>query len=158
MYILPRTYKCNRCGHECEYSPHHEHPAPTVSVNSAALIACPRCWLEWLRGNIGEMEPKQSPEQPIMSFQNLEGVTDTIFRTEAELKDIGVRGAQALLGSHMGTKEDELCPAGMEVERFVELCGEHGEIELCTDCLWYFSMGDLDEDGLCKECQDCGPD
>jgi DNA-directed RNA polymerase subunit RPC12/RpoP len=62
MYILPATYKCNRCGYECEYSPHQHHYAPTVAVNADSLVACPRCWLEWLRQNIGEMESKKAPE------------------------------------------------------------------------------------------------
>lgn len=67
---------------------------------------------------------------------------------------IGIRGAQDLLGSPHGVREEGLCPPGMTVEKFLDLVAEHGEVELCTDCLHYFHMGDLDEDGLCKECQD----
>lgn len=67
MFILPRPYKCNRCGHECEYSPSYDHPAPVCQ----GVIACPACWSEWLSKNIGVMEPKHSnrpddrtPDQP----------------------------------------------------------------------------------------------
>jgi hypothetical protein len=60
MYILPSPYKCQKCGFECEYSPHETHPAPVVHTNFGPVISCPKCWMEWLKENLGEMNPKPS--------------------------------------------------------------------------------------------------
>jgi hypothetical protein len=51
MYICPHPHRCNRCGFEADHSPHDEWPSP----RTGQFIACPRCWENWLLGNIGEM-------------------------------------------------------------------------------------------------------
>jgi DNA-directed RNA polymerase subunit RPC12/RpoP len=51
-YILPQPYKCGRCGFECQYSPDHSFPAPVIGD----YVACPKCWREFLREHVGEMQ------------------------------------------------------------------------------------------------------
>lgn len=51
MLISKQPYKCLKCGHELEYSPHYEHEAPATND----FIGCPKCWVEFLRSNIGEL-------------------------------------------------------------------------------------------------------
>lgn len=51
MYITPQNYKCLKCGHEVEYSPHHKHDAPTINDNPL----CPKCWSRFILENVGTM-------------------------------------------------------------------------------------------------------
>ena len=44
MYILPQQYKCPKCGHECQYSPHDGHEMPVFNAGPV----CPRCWGEFV--------------------------------------------------------------------------------------------------------------
>jgi DNA-directed RNA polymerase subunit RPC12/RpoP len=60
-YQLPNPYKCVKCDHEFEYSPHHTHPAPVLSkqietdrgIWNQHMPVCPRCWGDFLLKNIG---------------------------------------------------------------------------------------------------------
>jgi DNA-directed RNA polymerase subunit RPC12/RpoP len=60
-YISPQPYKCVKCDHEFEHSPHHAHPAPVLQkevqsergTHSQAMPVCPRCWAKFLLENIG---------------------------------------------------------------------------------------------------------
>ena len=44
MYILPQPYKCPKCGHEYQYSPHDGHEMPVFNAGPV----CPRCWGEFV--------------------------------------------------------------------------------------------------------------
>lgn len=52
MYLTPQRAKCRKCGFEKPHSPHDAWPAPQIGD----FVACPKCWEDWLRQNIGEME------------------------------------------------------------------------------------------------------
>lgn len=57
VFYVPRTYKCDKCGHEGEYSKSLSWPAPVVNDT----ITCPVCWESWLNSNwdIGKMQVKK---------------------------------------------------------------------------------------------------
>ena len=60
-YVVPQKYKCIKCEHEFQYSPHHTHPAPVLSKDvetdrgtyRQSMPVCPSCWATFLLENIG---------------------------------------------------------------------------------------------------------
>lgn len=54
MYILPQPYRCPKCDHQQNYSPHDPHAAPVLSDGSPT---CPKCFDRFLRENVGVMVP-----------------------------------------------------------------------------------------------------
>lgn len=64
MYILPQPYKCPKCGHECQYSPHDGHGAPVFNAGPV----CPRCWGEFVLSVAPIMDcvtfPRKKDETP----------------------------------------------------------------------------------------------
>jgi len=51
-YTVQQKHKCLKCGHEMDYSPHDAHCAPVVED----FVGCPKCWKEFLKGSIGELQ------------------------------------------------------------------------------------------------------
>lgn len=60
-YVSPSPYKCVKCDHEFEYSPHHTHAAPVLGreietahgLVTQSMPVCPTCWAKFLLENIG---------------------------------------------------------------------------------------------------------
>lgn len=51
MYIVPQKYKCDRCGHEENYSPH----AHSISLHLGADPVCNHCLSAMIRAACGVM-------------------------------------------------------------------------------------------------------
>lgn len=49
MYLTPQPYKCDRCAHEFQWSPHDHHPAPVIDDEPL----CPVCYANFLRAHVG---------------------------------------------------------------------------------------------------------
>lgn len=57
MYILPRSSKCNKCGHEESVSV-HENPLPFTLYGE---VPCPCCFAKMVSQFCGVMEPIEAP-------------------------------------------------------------------------------------------------
>jgi DNA-directed RNA polymerase subunit RPC12/RpoP len=51
MYLTPQPYRCIKCGHEEQWTPHNVQSAPIVWEKPV----CPKCWSEFLMANLGVM-------------------------------------------------------------------------------------------------------
>lgn len=56
-YQCPQPYKCDRCGHEMQYTPHERHPAPVVSDDPV----CPKCFERFIREHCGILQYSGPP-------------------------------------------------------------------------------------------------
>lgn len=52
MYQTPLPHKCIKCGYETDYSPDNGIAAPEYD----GYTGCPKCWMEFLKANIGELK------------------------------------------------------------------------------------------------------
>lgn len=49
MYMTPQPYKCDRCGHEMQWSMHDQQKSPVFDDGGV----CPVCWERFVRENCG---------------------------------------------------------------------------------------------------------
>lgn len=52
VYISPQPYKCTKCGHEEQLSPHF----PSFNLILGSDIFCHKCLHEFLRNSVGLMK------------------------------------------------------------------------------------------------------
>jgi len=55
-YHLPEPLKCDKCGFEMNHSQDLSHPAPRIDLGDEYIICCPKCWIEWVKSNIGRLQ------------------------------------------------------------------------------------------------------
>ena len=61
-YITPSPYRCVKCGHEFEFTPHRKHPSPVLMEEAESerrgaytryMPTCPQCYGEFIKQHIG---------------------------------------------------------------------------------------------------------
>ncbi len=57
VYVVPRKYKCKKCGFEMEYTPSHAYAFLPVSEDGNPF--CHKCLFKFIKKNVPEMKAEK---------------------------------------------------------------------------------------------------